>query len=166
MKTTQHVQGKIRNAGFADVPAIFNLIKSNPKELVPRSHSDIIQNVDRFLVCEYRKKIVGVVSWAILPEIERAAHPTVEIKSLAVQKSVRKKGFGRILVEAAIERVRALHPEQILVLTFTPDFFALFGFKRIPKETIMHKLYTGCVNCSKYDSPFTCPEVAMGLMLR
>ena len=69
-------------------------------------------------------------------------------------------------MEAAIERVRALHPEQILVLTFTPDFFALFGFKRIAKETIMHKLYTGCVNCSKYDSPFTCPEVAMGLMLR
>ena len=94
MNTTRRQQGKIRNAGFADVSAIFNLIKSNPKELVPRSQSDIIQNVDRFLVCEYRKKIVGVVSWAILPEIERAAHPTVEIKSLAVQKSVRKRDLA------------------------------------------------------------------------
>ena len=166
MKTARRHTGRIRNAGFADVSAIFNLIKSNPKELVPRSQSDIIQNIDRFLVYEYRKKVVGVISWAILPEIERAAHPTVEIKSCAVQKSIRGKGFGRLLVEAAIERVRALKPEQILVLTFTPDFFARFGFVRIPKEKIMHKLYSGCVNCSKYDSPFTCPEVAMGLMLR
>jgi len=27
----------------------------------------------------------------------------------------------------------------------------------------MHKIYTGCINCTKYDSPFTCPEVAMVL---
>jgi N-acetylglutamate synthase-like GNAT family acetyltransferase len=157
---------KIRNAGFGDVAAIFGLIKGNPRELVPRSQSDIIQNVDRFLVCEYRKKIVGTASWAILPEIEKAAHPTVEIKSVAVQKSLRGKGYGRFLVEAAIERVKLLKPEQILVLTFTPEFFARFGFVAVRKETIMHKLYTGCVNCSKYDSPFTCPEVAMSLRLR
>ena len=30
----------------------------------------------------------------------------------------------------------------------------------------MHKLYMGCLNCSKYDSPFTCPEVAMALNIR
>jgi hypothetical protein len=30
----------------------------------------------------------------------------------------------------------------------------------------MHKIYTGCINCTKYDSPFTCPEVAMALTLR
>ena len=32
-----------------------------------------------FLVCEYRKKIVGVASWGILPEIGRAAHDKVAI---------------------------------------------------------------------------------------
>lgn len=156
----------IRNAGFADTVAIFALIKKNPKELVPRSPSDIVQNIDRFLVCEHGGKIAGVVSWAILPEIGRAAHPTVEIKSLAVDKSFREKGLGRRLVEAAIKRVKMLQPEQIIVLTFTPDFFRKFGFVEISKVTIMHKLYSGCINCTKYDSPFTCPEVAMSLSLR
>jgi hypothetical protein len=25
----------------------------------------------------------------------------------------------------------------------------------------MHKLYTGCINCTKHANPFTCPEIAM-----
>ncbi len=155
----------VRNAGFADAVGIYSLIKGNPKELVPRSLNDIIQNIDRALVCESRGKIIGTASWAILPEIGKAAHPTVEIKSVAVDRKARGRGIGRLLVEAAIKRVSVFHPEQIIVLTFSPDFFRKFGFVEVPKITLIHKLYTGCLNCSKYDSPFTCPEVAMSLAL-
>ena len=35
-------------------------------------------------------------------------------KSLAVDKSFRKRGLGRLLVEAAIARVKVLEPEQII----------------------------------------------------
>jgi N-acetylglutamate synthase-like GNAT family acetyltransferase len=42
-----------------------------------------------------------------------------------------------------------------------PEFFRRFGFAEVPKEKLMHKLYTGCVNCTRYDNPFTCPEIAM-----
>ena len=164
--TTKDNNTKVRNAGFEDTAAIFNLIRSHPQELVPRSMSDIIQNVDRFLVAEMDGRIVGTVSWGILPEIGNAAHPTVEIKSLAVEAAARGGGSGRALVETAIERVKVLHPEQIIVLTFAPDFFRKFGFAEISKEKIMHKLYTGCLNCSKYDNPLTCPEIAMSLSLR
>ncbi|OQA29220.1 MAG: Amino-acid acetyltransferase [Verrucomicrobia bacterium ADurb.Bin345] len=157
---------KVRNAGFEDASAIFNLIRAHPQELVPRSMSDIIQNVDRFLVAEAGGRVIGTVSWGILPEIGNAAHPTVEIKSLAVDATARGVGAGRGLVEAAIERVKVLHPEQIIVLTFAPEFFRKFGFAEISKEKIMHKLYTGCLNCSKYDNPLTCPEIAMSLLLR
>jgi len=154
---------QVRNAGFEDTTAIFNLIRNNPQELVPRPIHDIIQNIDRFLVVESDGHVVGAVAWGILPEIGKASHPTIEIKSLAVEREFRGHGAGRALVEAAIEHVRLYHPEQILVLTFTPEFFSRFGFKEISKETIMHKLYTGCLNCTKYDNPLTCPEVAMSL---
>ena len=30
----------------------------------------------------------------------------------------------------------------------------------------MSKLYTGCINCTKYANPFTCPEKAMVLELK
>lgn len=154
---------KVRDAGFADAPLIFAIIKRHPNELVPRPLSDILQNIDRFLVAETEGTIAGCVSWGILPEIGQARHPTIEIKSLAVDRRYRGTGLGRALVQTAIRRVRKLKPEMVIVLTFTPEFFRKFGFSEVPKESIMHKLYTGCVNCSKYDSPFTCPEVAMGM---
>ena len=159
----QTVPYKIRKAGFSDTNEIFNLIRAHPQELVPRSMNDIIQNTDRFLVAEVDGHVVGTVSWGILPEIGRAAHPTVEIKSLAVDASCRGAGIGRALVQAAIENIKVLQPEQIIVLTFAPEFFRKFGFQEIPKERIMHKLYTGCLNCTKYDNPLTCPEIAMAL---
>ncbi len=154
---------RIRNATFADAPAIFQIIKQHPDELLPRPMSDIIQNIDRFLVAATPKGIVGNVSWAILPDIGRAPHPTVEIKSVAVLADYRGSGVGRALVRAAITRIRKLNPEQVILLTFAPGFFRKLGFEEVPKEAMMHKLYSGCINCTKYDSPFTCPEVAMAM---
>jgi amino-acid N-acetyltransferase len=155
----------VRNAGFTDADGIYDLIKAYPKELLARPLSDIAQNIDRFLVCERNGAMVGVVSWSILPEIGHARHPAVEIKSLAVKKALKRQGVGGRLVAAVIERIRALHPSQIIVLTFTPAFFRKMGFHEVPKASLMHKLYMGCMSCAKYDSPFTCPEVAMAMDL-
>lgn len=145
--------------------SIYKLIKSYPKELLARPLTDIAQNIDRFMVCEKGGSIVGTVSWSILPEIGHARHPSVEIKSVSVAKALQGCGIGRALIEAAIRRIRVLCPSQIIVLTFTPAFFAKMGFHEVPKASLMHKLYMGCINCAKYDSPFTCPEVAMAMDL-
>lgn len=157
---------KVRSAGFADALAIFAMVKDNPDELLPRPISDIRQNIDRFIVAEDDGRIIGTVAWQILPEIGVARTPSVEIKSLAVAEDSRKLGIGRALVLAAIERIKPLCPSEIIVLTFHSGFFRKMGFGRVRKESLMHKLYAGCVNCAKYDSPFTCPEVAMRLRLQ
>ncbi|MBN2300874.1 MAG: GNAT family N-acetyltransferase [Lentisphaerae bacterium] len=148
-------------AGFDDAQDVFNLIKKYPEELVPRSISDIVQNIDRFIVCKIDGHLVGVVSWQILPEIGAPKSPTVEIKSLAVEKEHQRKGIGTELVLTVMQRIALFHPAQIIILTFSPEFFAKLGFEKVPKETLMHKIYLGCANCTKYDSPFTCPEIAM-----
>jgi len=158
MSTPQPV---IRKACFSDGPAIFRRIKSHPNELVPRPISDIMLNIDRFLVADLDGEIVGTASWAVLPELDSSKNPSIEIQSVSVREDLQKHQLGRRLVEAAIERISEFKPDQIIVLTFTPPFFAKLGFVPISKETIMYKLYKGCMNCSKYDSPFTCPEVAM-----
>lgn len=156
---------EVRNATFSDAEAIFSLIKAHPEELIPRPVSDIVQNTDRFLVCEEEGQIVGTVSWSILPEIGLRRRPTVEIQSFAVRKEYQKQGIGRMLIKAAIQRITPLAPAQIIALTFTPGFFRKIGFHQVPKRSLMHKLYMGCINCTKYDSPFTCPEVAMALTM-
>ncbi len=163
MKDTNPI---IRPAEFRDAESIFAVIKSYPQELLPRPVSDIIENIDRFLVCELNGRIVGTVSWQILPELRAPKDPSVEIKSLAIRRNLRKTGIGTKLVQTAIERIKHLHPAQIIALTFAPKFFARLGFKTVPKKRLMHKIYMGCVNCTKYDSPFTCPEIAMALKLR
>ena len=81
--------------------------------------------------------------------------------SVAVKSMFRKRGIGRLLVEAVIENVRRFCPREVLVLTFAPGFFAKLGFVETPKTEVMHKLYTGCINCTKHANPFTCPEIAM-----
>ncbi|MDD4118276.1 MAG: GNAT family N-acetyltransferase [Kiritimatiellae bacterium] len=152
---------QIRKARFGDGQAIFQCIKAHPNELVPRPLSDIQLNIDRFLVAELDSQIVGTASWAVLPELDPAKNPSIEIQSVSVRADLQKHGLGRRLVEAAMERVSEFKPDQIIVLTFTPPFFAKLGFTPIPKEKILYKLYKGCMNCSKYDSPLTCPEAAM-----
>lgn len=151
----------MRSAEFSDVSSIFELIKEFPDELLARSISDIRQNIDRFFVCEDNGKLAGAVSWQILPEMGADSNPTVEIKSLCVRKDLQGKGIGSLLLKKAISHIKHLHPSQVIVLTFTSDFFRKFGFQDTDKTRLMHKLYLGCINCTKYDSPFTCPEVAM-----
>ena len=153
----------IRSAGFNDVGMIYAVIKEHPREVLARATSDIVQNIDRFLVAEAAGRVVGTASWQILPEIGKADSPSIEIKSVSVSKEFQGRGVGRLLIKAVIRRVKTFHPAQVVVLTFTPDYFRQFGFQEVPKETLMHKLYMGCINCTKYDSPFTCPEVAMTL---
>ena len=82
---------------------------------------------------------------------------------MAVRETCRRKGIGSMLVKGALARVRVLEPADVTVLTLTPEFFATLGFREIPKTRIMHKLYTGCINCTKHTDPFTCPEKAMAL---
>jgi N-acetylglutamate synthase-like GNAT family acetyltransferase len=158
MSTSQPI---IRKACFSDGPAIFRRIKAHPNELVPRPISDIMLNIDRFLVAELDGEIVGTASWAVLPELDTAKNPSIEIQSVSVREDLQKTGLGRRLIEAALARVAEFKPDQVIVLTFTPSFFAKMGFSPVSKDTLMYKLYKGCMNCSKYDSPFTCPEVAM-----
>ena len=85
----------------------------------------------------------------------------MEIVSVAVKPLFRRRGIGRLLVKAVMDRIAAFRPGEIVALTFTPEFFGSMGFAEIPKTKIMHKLYTGCINCTKHDNPYTCPETAM-----
>ena len=155
----------IRVAVLADANRIFELIKSHPEELISRSLNDIVENIDRFMSAEQHGGIVGCASWHILPEIGEPERASVEIRSVAVKDSLRGTGVGTAMIQAIIERVRPLRPAQLVALTFAPKFFARLGFREVPKTQLMHKIYMGCINCTKHANPFTCPEIAMVLEL-
>jgi len=151
----------IRQARLADAEGIFALIGANTDQLVPRALGNIVENIDRFFVADIGGKLAGCASYQVHPEIGAPEAATVEIVSAVVAAPHRRRGIGRSLVEAVIARARSFSPREVLVLTFAPGFFRALGFSEIPKTKVMHKLYTGCICCTKHADPFTCPEIAM-----
>lgn len=151
----------MRSARLADAEGIFELIKNHADQLVPKPMGDIVASIDRFVVAEADGGIAGCAAYSILPEIGAAERATVEVQSVAVSEPYRKSGVGRALVETVLKRIESFCPAEALVLTFAPEFFAKLGFTEIPKSQVMHKLYSGCIHCTKHADPFTCPEIAM-----
>ena len=151
----------VRQATLRDAEKIFALIHLNRDLLVPRAIGNIVENIDRFVVAEVEGEHAGCAAFQVHPEIGDPLAATVEIQSVAVRAPYRRRGIGRAIVESVVECVSAFSPHEVLVLTFAPGFFTSLGFHEIPKTKVMHKLYTGCINCTKHTNPFTCPEIAM-----
>ena len=162
-KTQAKPEIRVRRAALGDAEWIFSLIGRNTDRLVPRSLGSVVEAIDRFCIAEAGGLPAGCAAYQIHPEIGVPEAATVEIVSLAVDEPFRRMGVGRALVGEIIGRVRAFGPRETVVLTYVPDFFAAIGFREMPKTKIMHKLYTGCMNCTKHADPFTCPETAMVL---
>ena len=156
----------IRRATLQDVLAIHRLIQSYPHELILRPVNNIVENIDRFTVAARGREILACACWQILPEIGCPEGATGELQSVAVSQAYRGRGIGSRLIRFVLQRMDGFKPAQALVLTFEPEFFGRLGFRRVEKTQIIHKIYRGCVYCTKHANPFTCPEIAMMLQLR
>jgi len=144
----------IRKAKIEDIKQIQNLINYFAKLdlMLPRSLNELYENLRDFWVAEENKKIVGCcalhISWI----------DYVEIKSLAVLSRFQRKGIGRELVNACINEARTLGAKRIFVLTYKPNYFKRFGFKRVKTSSLPHKIWAECINCSKFPD---CKEIAL-----
>ena len=153
----------IRRATLSDVLLIHRLIQRYPHELILRPVNNIVENIDRFTVALRGRELIACACWQILPEIGCPEGATVELQSVAVSKAYRGQGIGSRLIKFVLQRISGFKPAQAIVLTFEPDFFGHLGFKEIEKTQIIHKIYRGCIYCTKHTNPFTCPEIAMAL---
>ncbi len=145
---------KIRKAKIGDVSQIQKLINQFAKQelMLPRSLSDIYESLRDFWICEFNNRIIGCcalhVTWKDL----------AEVRSLAVNKRYQRRGIGRQLINAAINEARELGCKSVFALTYIPDYFRKYGFRRISKERLPHKIWAECINCPKFPD---CKEVAL-----
>jgi N-acetylglutamate synthase-like GNAT family acetyltransferase len=156
----------IRPARLTDINAIYETIRENPEEVLPRSFHDIAANFDRFYLYD-DGQVRGVISWQVLPVLD-CDRPEwcIEIVSFSVRREDQGKGIGSLLLRHTLGALRAVKPDRIIVLTFYPEFFRRFDFRMTSKETLYQKIYQGCIHCTKHKSPLTCPEVAMEHVLK
>ncbi|HPA71210.1 MAG TPA: GNAT family N-acetyltransferase [Spirochaetota bacterium] len=159
-------QSHIRRAHINDIGDIYEVIRENPTEVLPRSYQDILRNFDRFHVYD-DGGVQGVISYQVMPVFD-IDNPdfAIEIVSFSVKRASQGKGIGRVLLRHMVRVLDEMDPHRVIVLTFYPDFFRKHGFSETSKENLYQKIYQGCLNCTKYRSPLTCPEVAMEMVLR
>ena len=103
--------------------------------MLPRSLNELYESMRDFWVAEENNKVVGCcalhISWDDL----------AEIKSLAVAKNRQGKGIARELVLACLDEAKKLGAKRIFALTYKPDYFKKFGFKRIKNADLPHKIW-------------------------
>ncbi len=144
----------IRKAKIEDIKQIQVLINSFAKKdlMLPRSLNELYDNLRDYWVAEENKKVIGCsalhISWGDL----------AEIKSVAVRKQDQGKGIGRELILNCIEEGKGLGAKQIFVLTYRPEYFQKFGFKRVKHNDLPHKVWAECINCPKFPN---CQEIAL-----
>ena len=149
----------IVKATISDAEAIHKLISyfAEKKSVLPRPLNYIYENIRDFWVAKQDGEVVGcsalhVIGWEGL----------AEVKSLTVSEDMQKKGLGRDLVNRCIEEGKQLGASQVFALTFVPEFFVSLGFSEVDKESLPHKIWSDCIDCSYFPD---CKEIAVKIPL-
>ncbi|HPC04299.1 MAG TPA: N-acetyltransferase [Syntrophales bacterium] len=151
----------IKKARVGDVRMMHRMINASAAkgEILPRSLMDLYGSLRDFYV--YLDKeggpIVGICAMHIFWE------NLAEIRSLFVDDAYRRKGIGRILVEACISEAITLEIYRVFSLTYQREFFRSLNFMEVDRSTLPEKIWSDCFKCPKY--PDFCDEVAMILEL-
>ncbi|MDI6759169.1 MAG: N-acetyltransferase [Candidatus Omnitrophota bacterium] len=144
----------IRKARIEDIRHIQEIINvfAGLDLMLPRSLNELYENLRDFWVAEENKKIVGCVALHI------SWDDLAEIKSLAVEKKSQKKGLGKRLISTCFLEAKQLGAKRIFVLTYKPDYFRSFGFRKAQHSSFPHKVWAECINCPKFPN---CQEIAL-----
>lgn len=144
----------VRKARIKDIKEIQKIINFFAQKdlMLARSLNELYENLRDFWVAEAKHKILGCcalhISWDDL----------VEIKSLAVRPEYHRKGLGYKLVSMCLKEAKLLQAKKVFVLTYKPEYFRQYGFRRIEHAKLPHKIWAECINCSKFPD---CQETAM-----
>ena len=113
----------LRKAKMTDVPGIAALIAENLDTILKRSPAEIEGLIDCFWVIEEdNAEITGCAC------LEVYSSKIAEIRTVAVRKSCRRRGYGKMLVQAAVEEAKKLNIHEVMAITSTPEFFRQINF--------------------------------------
>lgn len=143
-------------ATLSDIPQMQALVISEVKDgiILDRTEDEVATNIRSYVLAKDEGKLVGYTALHI--HSKRLA----EIRSLIVDESYRGQSVGKRMVEFTLEEAKVLGIEEdVLVLTYLPQFFEKLNFHEINKEVIPeHKIWADCIKCIHFP---VCNEVAL-----
>jgi len=146
---------RYRKALLSDIPAMQRLVADEVREgiILPRTDDEVATNIRSYILAEEDGRLAGYA--ALHVHSPRLA----EIRSLIVDRAFRGRSLGRGLVRAALDEAGELGVEEVLVLTYLPEFFSALGFREIDKESIPeHKIWADCIKCIHFPN---CNEISL-----
>jgi len=143
-------------ATLLDIPQMQKMVQSEVKDgvILERNEDEVATNIRSYVLAKEQGKLVGYAALHI--HSSRLA----EIRSLIVLDGHRGKNIGKKIVQFALEEARSLNVlEEVLVLTYLPEFFKKMNFIEIAKESIPeHKIWADCIKCIHFP---VCNEVSL-----
>ena len=126
----------VRRARTSDVPEIKRLVDTYAgKILLEKNLVTLYESVQEFWIAESGDTVLGCgalhVLWADLGEV----------RTVAVDPSVKGRGIGHAIVHRLLEVARELQLQRLFVLTFETEFFGRHGFAEIEGTPVNAEVY-------------------------
>jgi amino-acid N-acetyltransferase len=143
-------------AKLGDIPSMQALVDSEVKDgiILNRTEDEVATNIRSYVLAKDGDKLVGYTALHI------HSRRLAEIRSLIVDEAYRGRNIGQRMVQFTLDEAKSLGVEEdVLVLTYLPQFFLKLNFKEIDKEVIPeHKIWADCIKCIHFP---ICNEVAL-----
>ena len=126
----------VRRARMSDVDKIHQQVnlQADKGEILPRTLDNIIHDIQNFVVAVLDGEVVGCASLYIYQT------GLAEIRSVVVDEGAKNQGQGQALVQYLLEFAHQMELQQIIVLTYIPDYFTKLGFSIIDKSTLAENI--------------------------
>lgn len=126
----------VRRARMSDVEKIHQQvnIQADKGEILPRTFENIIHDIQNFVVAEIEGEVVGCASLYIYQT------GLAEIRSVVIQEDAQGQGQGQALIQYLLEFAHQMELEQIIVLTYIPEYFTKLGFAVIDKNSLAENI--------------------------
>ena len=143
-----------RNAILPDAFVIEHLVEVHVPDgtLLPRSLSEICENIRDFIVVEHEGGIVGCGA------LHLYGMHLAEVRSITVTTKAKGSGAGRVLIDALLNEAKQQSVTCVCLFTRIPAFFGKMGFQEVEKEALPDKVLKDCVRCPRQNA---CDEIAM-----
>jgi len=150
---------KIRKATMRDIPTLLELINGYAalEMMLPRTEFEMAEGIRDFTVVQNGESLVACGA------LHFYTQTAAEVRSVAVDSSMKGQGIGRALVEALEHEARECELETLFAFTYVPDFFRNLGFLEVDRGELPLKVWRDCMRCPKIEC---CDELAMVKYLR
>jgi len=147
---------KLVKATLNDIVKMQAMVTSEVKDgiILERNEDEVATNIRSYVLAMIDDELVGYAA------LHLHSSRLAEIRSLIVSAEHRGKSIGKLIVEFALNEAKELSVgEEVLVLTYLPEFFKKMDFVEIAKESIPeHKIWTDCIKCIHFP---VCNEISL-----